>query len=582
MKTIQVLLDTVPFDSKPSQEETGRIVERLKKTRPIQLTVQEILQAQLQGRTIIPSGIATQKGFISQQIWMVDVDGTVPLRENLEHKPAFAYSTFSDTDGSRYRLAFVSDTPVTDLKQATAIQMHFNALCGGDKVCKNINRLYFGGKAELYRDFDSTFNPALITVFSSMTPKPKARRTPHPQTFDEDRYKQALQAIDLMDIEALKGLIGPVEPLVVDTMTELYHEVQKADLSRILCVPIGKLVISPLRDDDTNPSANIYVTESGIQVVHDHGTGDNATLVKLVERRTGVHTRAAVEFIAKVLDITVNVENAYQCEMRDKYKFNQMILEDESFSINYPYTAKRIRYDNYVAVKFAELAGELARSEERSYKGMPIIIVSQSKLAEYIGRSRQTANGKIQHLNYLGFITKLALEDCDPYTAMQLETMRRGRDKLTNAYAVTILTEANLSVIESRARTLAENHYTKRGASREYMQRTFQKAANTFYPQYIAINNQYSKKATQLHNLINTTAQDLYKSQGYWTEKQVIDRLSDEHSPNVIKTQLKRTLPQILRENQWQRTRDKATRDRLGLKPTRGAPPFIVTRHGDN
>jgi hypothetical protein len=149
---LKVQVDTVRFTSKPTKEQTQEIKRRLRDSTPVDLSVQQIAEALLQGYSIIPcDGGTRESDWKSQQLFLIDCEGGLHWQENLQKAkdigimPAFIYSTFSDTDGTRYRMAFVCDRPITNLYTAKQIQAKLLNIFDGDTRTTDMARLYYGG-----------------------------------------------------------------------------------------------------------------------------------------------------------------------------------------------------------------------------------------------------------------------------------------------------------------------------------------------------------------------------------------------------------------------------------------------------
>lgn len=103
----------------------------------------------------------TNEAWIEQQIFAIDIDKGLPLKEALKicedyRLPlAFAYTSFSDTDGDRYRLVFILNHPVTEIRIHTLVmdvlQQIFPQM---DKQCKLPSQFFFGGKKLVYENYE--------------------------------------------------------------------------------------------------------------------------------------------------------------------------------------------------------------------------------------------------------------------------------------------------------------------------------------------------------------------------------------------------------------------------------------------
>ena len=78
----------------------------------------------------------------------------------------------------------------------------------------------------------------------------------------------------------------------------------------------GKLMNSPLRADDKNPSFAIFQTKSGALLFKDHGTGEAGNALKFIKLYKGITTREELE---KELLRIVRKMNPIGGEVKPKY-----------------------------------------------------------------------------------------------------------------------------------------------------------------------------------------------------------------------------------------------------------------------
>ena len=177
-------VDQTKFKSKPSGSKIGGIKRRLTSQNSIKdLTTQEIATVLVSGMTIQPgvtpfsdeSRAIGRKGtvkedFTEQTLFMVDIDNKrtdIPL-ETPEHAAgilamhnlhaAFMYPTFgSKSDCTRFRIALVCDTPVTERNERDRIQAGLISLFPqADSDCTNADRIFFGtDKGLISSDLDA-------------------------------------------------------------------------------------------------------------------------------------------------------------------------------------------------------------------------------------------------------------------------------------------------------------------------------------------------------------------------------------------------------------------------------------------
>ena len=81
MKKITVLLDDYTFEQKPTPQEAAMIRKRLQRR---EITRGELFVALINGQTVLPAVCDEQKNFLSQQVFLVDVDDGRTLQENMK------------------------------------------------------------------------------------------------------------------------------------------------------------------------------------------------------------------------------------------------------------------------------------------------------------------------------------------------------------------------------------------------------------------------------------------------------------------------------------------------------------------
>lgn len=114
-------------------------------------------------------------------------------------KPALIYETFSSTpEWQKFRVLFIGGTAITDKQQAVNILkslMEIFPEC--DQSCKNLDRLFFGGKNILHMDNAAVLTGENIIALERMgaaTLKPSART----QNIRDNQLKELIQNFDFL------------------------------------------------------------------------------------------------------------------------------------------------------------------------------------------------------------------------------------------------------------------------------------------------------------------------------------------------------------------------------------------------
>lgn len=167
---VKVSIDEVGYIRKPVQDVIAKINQRIANNSG-ELDVKEIAElVGNKGHTFCPAvfskGKRRKENFLQMQLFGLDFDtgvsfDTVKWIANEYRIPiAFAYQTFSSTkDNQRFRVVFVNDVPVTDSRAAEImIKMLLKIFSDADESCKDVSRMFFGGKGLLEEVREETIN----------------------------------------------------------------------------------------------------------------------------------------------------------------------------------------------------------------------------------------------------------------------------------------------------------------------------------------------------------------------------------------------------------------------------------------
>lgn len=198
-------LDSVPYTTKPKGREIGTLKTRLSEQPPTAFTLESFAEKVTQGYSFTPAvlmGGSKAENWQYQQVFGIDIDnedktvkGThdktraadpLTVERVLDRcnewgiKPALIYETFSSTpEWQKFRVLFIGGTAITDKQQAVNILkslMEIFPEC--DQSCKNLDRLFFGGKNILHMDNAAVLTGEKITSLERMgvtALKPPAR-----------------------------------------------------------------------------------------------------------------------------------------------------------------------------------------------------------------------------------------------------------------------------------------------------------------------------------------------------------------------------------------------------------------------
>ena len=188
MEKLEINIDTVGYSQKPNSN-SGYINNRVVKNIE-EISISEFAdQVGNQGKTFIRAlvkGARTIENFVQQKLLVLDFDQS-PKQISYEEfcdrcteyniPFAFTYKTFS-YDGRnkyfRFRAVFVMDILITDVKFAKAVNILFSELFPeGDGACKDIPRMFYGGKGIIDANFDARVD--VMNIFLNSVDQIKIR-----------------------------------------------------------------------------------------------------------------------------------------------------------------------------------------------------------------------------------------------------------------------------------------------------------------------------------------------------------------------------------------------------------------------
>lgn len=175
MKSVKIHILDKRYKTKPKGKEFGRINNRITDN------IEEIdidtfaEEVGANGRPFTPAIFHSRRkkeDFAEEQVYALDLDDGITLEEFLSRaeryqvRPAFIYATYNHSEERpRFRAVFVNDCPIGDSRAASIIiHMLQYIFPEADKNCKDVSRLYLGGKGILYKDVDAEINIKDLSV----------------------------------------------------------------------------------------------------------------------------------------------------------------------------------------------------------------------------------------------------------------------------------------------------------------------------------------------------------------------------------------------------------------------------------
>lgn len=610
---IKVMIDNVSFDRKPVPADVKKIVPRLGKDSSIkEVTMQELAQTLIDGYSIKPAICGTkQDEWREQQIFAVDVDDGMTIEaaiskcEEIDMLPAFIYTTFSHIiKGIRFRIVFVLNDIITDFDKGLKIQNTLNGLFNADQQCKNLNRVFYGGRDIVYEGYDNVIDiEVLLESFSSEFFDYNNRcynntnylsRKNHsdikPKKSDDINYN--IQAIKEQNIEYLRSVLNIKEGVDIPNEQEFYTYIRtEIDLPELLGLKYWanfKCVIH----NDSNPSAGIFVADDGAYMYNCFGCGFKGNVIHVIQALTGLKTYKVLEFVKDVYRINI-VKTDWQKEQTSILEINKHMLLNGDIERHYPDTYKLIKRYIPQLIMLHDIAIMNVRDENfTDQDGNIVFFVSNSYLTELMdSKSNKRINQRNVLFAFLKLLKKLDKDDIpkeDFERALQIQKERRF-PKRVNYFSIGDYDIYRMKSAEERAGMWLDNNMSMTSLSYEGLYRTFgYDVASELYPQhktqfvksgeaYKEVERTVSKSSDDRTLDISKVILDAIENKGYVTESEVVEQLRWDHGKGFIHKQLKRSLKEILDAYGLTRIRaNKDIKEKLGIESN--GYPFVIIK----
>jgi hypothetical protein len=178
---VSLCLDYQKFNNKPRDEEIPYICARIASEK-VELPLNEFKKAIVMpnGQTFTPATFCSDEEgrfnrenqfWEAQQIFCLDFDAKPPIAfeevikrcEEYDIIPILAYSTFSSENNDRFRVIFMNEFKVTDIRIREVIQLALKEIFPGiDKNSLDPAHLFFGGKEIIYENLSSRICPDIL------------------------------------------------------------------------------------------------------------------------------------------------------------------------------------------------------------------------------------------------------------------------------------------------------------------------------------------------------------------------------------------------------------------------------------
>lgn len=523
---MKVMFDTVGYKQKPTNFDVATMQDRMK---VFDIGVKDIKDKLVNGYTIRPSIIKGNKEseWKSQQVFMVDIDEGITTDEAIDKyeylNPSFVYTSFSHTDeNNKFRMAFTTEDAITDFDIAKSIQEYLiNEIEESDKRCKNLNRLYYGGRDIVYSNTDNRINLDSIKV----------------------HYKVFNNII-------LKDIVHPNKTELRELQLEEYYKTIRCFDMHVLINKTESIFKCVLPDhEDSNPSAGIILSTSannyGEYVYNCFGCGRTLDNIQLMERVLGKNRYETLKWFEKLLNIK-RPDNDWVKLQKEKIDTNIEYIMSGDFEKDYPDLHSFIKRDIPNLISLYEFSKISCYNKDYITKDDEhIFYASLNKLKKDVFHcgSKHTATRTIQLFSLLNLVNKLDPKEL-PDVVYEIAKQNKQHNKFTNHFSVTNFSDSHLENVTKTAITLKSSNFTKKGMSREYLQRTFDKeTADKIYPQTKHHKNtEISEKSTL--DIVSSIFKCI-EDKSFCREIDIKDSLLGVYSQEFIKTQLRRSVSEI-------------------------------------
>ena len=413
-----------------------------------------------------------------------------------------------------------------------------------------------------------------------------------------------IMAIKNLDVDMMKLLLDRGEKRCNDIIYTIYKEYIVAPKTQTIDISTDTLVLSDMEfydiieyidlyiflgvegdmfscilpsHEDNNPSAGIVMNRNDHYMYNCFGCGFKGSILKLIQAISGCNLPQSINFLKAVFNITTETE--YQKQQKEIYDSNISYILSGKIENDYPDLWKYIKPRKTKLITLLEYGKNNITDEQYNIDGSSIFYGSMRYYKELLNDgSINTTNKTIHLFNFLELVTKIAPEEL-PSKMLDKHKKKAKENKhknLINTYMVKSYDYNTLQESDEKAKVLKDNNFTMKGLSYEYILRTFgEESAKRYYPQ-----NKKKKPSQKSDILTNEIVKIIFcqiELKGFVIEKEIVESLGSEYGKEKVKTQLKRSIQEILDNYDLQRLRaNKLNKEKYGIICS--GYPFIIVR----
>lgn len=593
-------VDRTRYRAKPEPEQIERIQCNLEK--PQEIEVEELFSIICSGGSFRTAAIKgkSDKGFISQQIFAVDIDNAkdkepIPESDRLTPEQAvekaraagltanFIYPTFSDRPALRkFRVLFLLDIPINETELRSRVADYITNLFGAaaDNKCRNPARLFFGTDKPPILTNTEEIN-CIERIIPLLPDKPKIEPKAKPKANIKARAKENagktgrkcnIELIKDHEWRELAKRIGSREKKVFENVADFKNEVWKnADIAELLEIDNPKSFCCVFHEDNS-PSASIYFGNCGKWLYKCFSNnckyGDKAlTIHSVIAELANMKAWETWEAIKQIYNYEVLRTPQSERLQGELLEIAEILdtLDETGFNAQCPTASKNVKYAVELYHHILRIAGRNISPYTKDEK--IIFFFSLRQLANESGRSPNKANKINQYITmlaYHGMIEKLPDEQVPIGLLKKAYEHTKENQRHIQFYALQGWNNDTLLHIEDNGNRWKKNGYRQNGISYEMFYRTEgQEVARRLYPlssqttiEDKVITKKPTKTADSRHKSIMNVCLKMITDKGYTTEKEIALALKEKGvGKELSDRQIKRSITDICECNNLLKTR---------------------------
>jgi len=452
-----------------------------------------------------------------------------------------------------------------------------------DEKCKNLSRLYFGGKQLVYIGYENRINYTdLFIKYPIIVPELSKGFIPQDNiditnTFiimgDKPQTEYSKVEDNYYNIKALRDRNGNYlkakinnPKIILENNQAFFEYIKSYDLGRLLELKYPTS-FRCIFHEDKKPSAGIFQNEEGTYIYHCFSCGKSYNIINLVEVLGNFQSRPkAYKFIREIFNLTI-METEWQTEQKLLIQENRRVLLTGLLEEKCPTTYANIKRNIMYLEQMLMIAEDNIYSEKfLDATGNSVVFYASTKyICKSLGMSENSAK-EVSKKNvlfaYHDLINKIADNEIPEEMlkrsqAINVNSPNKSK-KHINFYSIPSYTTNWIESNEKKGISWKNNGYNMTGLSREMFYRAEgQEVSDKLYPQYKqvydkdkkeTVDRTTSKKSDERTIKIIEIIFDILTVQKWVTEKEIVDELTASGDIKITKREAERQLKKSLKE----------------------------------